>query len=111
MLKIKDLHVRRGTLNIIHGIDMDVGEGEIVSLMGANGAGKTTLMRAISGVGHITQGTIEFLGEDITHSRSDRIVEAGLVQVPEGRQLFPLMSVTENLEIGAYSKRASKNIQ
>ena len=106
MLKITDLNVRIGNLRIIQGVSLEVSDGEIVSLMGANGAGKTTLMRAISGLGHITNGKMEFMGEDITYADSQMIVEYGLIQVPEGRQLFPLMSVRENLEIGAYTKRA-----
>ncbi|MBQ8527141.1 MAG: ABC transporter ATP-binding protein [Lachnospiraceae bacterium] len=106
MLKIKNLHVNCGNLNIIQGVSMDMKEGEIVSLMGANGAGKTTLMRAVSGLGRIVSGSVEFLGQDITTAGSEKIVEAGLIQVPEGRKLFPLMSVKENLEVGAYTKRA-----
>ncbi len=106
MLKITDLHVDIGNLKIIQGISMEVRGGEMVSLMGANGAGKTTLMRAISGLGHITGGRVTFLDQDITHATSEQIVEAGLIQIPEGRQLFPLMTVRENLEIGAHTKRA-----
>jgi len=108
MLKVEGLKVKIGNLRIIQGVDLEVGEGEIVSLMGANGAGKTTLMRAISGISNITGGRMEFLGEDITRWTSERIVDAGLVQIPEGRQLFSLMSVRENLEIGAHTQRARK---
>lgn len=110
MLKTTDLHVRIGNLRIIQGVSLEVRDGEIVSLMGANGAGKTTLMRAFSGLGHITQGKMEFMGEDITHWTSERIVEAGLIQIPEGRQLFSLMTVKENLEIGAHTKRAREKM-
>jgi len=106
MLKLKDVHVKCGNLSIIQGVSMDIQEGEVVSLMGGNGAGKTTLMRAISGLGEITGGSIEFLGEDITKWTAENIVKTGLIQVPEGRKLFPLMSVKENLEIGAYTKQA-----
>ena len=108
MLQLNGLKVDRGNLQIIQGVSMTVREGEIVSLMGANGAGKTTLMRAISGIGRITGGSMSFLGEDITKQSSEKIVEAGLIQIPEGRQLFSLMSVKENLTIGAYTKRAKK---
>ena len=111
MLKITDLHVDIGNLKIIQGISMEVRGGEMVSLMGANGAGKTTLMRAISGLGHITGGRVTFLDQDITHATSEQIVEAGLIQIPEGRQLFPLMTVRENLEIGAHTKRARARIK
>lgn len=108
MLTIKDLKVKRGNLSIIRGVSLDVTEKEVVSLMGGNGAGKTTLMRAISGVGHITGGTVKFLGEDITCWPPEKIVDEGLVQIPEGRKLFPLMSVKDNLEIGAHAKRSRK---
>ena len=111
MLNIKDLHVRIGNLSIIQGVTLGVDEREVVSLMGANGAGKTTLMRAISGIGHASAGTIEFMGEDITHWTSEKRVEAGLVQIPEGRQLFSLMSVRENLEIGAHTRHARSRIR
>ena len=106
MLTISDLHVNIGNLKIIQGVSLEVRGGEVVSLMGANGAGKTTLMCAISGLGHIVSGKMEFEGQDITHATSQEIVEAGLIQIPEGRQLFSLMSVKENLEIGAHTKRA-----
>lgn len=108
MLTIRELRVKRGNLDIIQGVSFEMAEKEIVSLMGGNGAGKTTLMRAISGVGHITGGTVEFLGEEITHWTPEKIVDAGLVQIPEGRQLFPLMSVRDNLEIGAHAKRSRR---
>lgn len=110
MLKLKELYVKCGNLSIIQGVSMDIQEGEVVSLMGANGAGKTTLMRAVSGLGDITGGHIEFFGEDITNWTPEHIVKAGLIQVPEGRKLFPLMSVKENLEIGAYTKQARAKI-
>ena len=111
MLKVSDLHVRIGNLKIIQGVSLEVKDGEIVSLMGANGAGKTTLMRALSGLGHISSGKLEFMGEDITNASCEAIVDAGLVQIPEGRQLFSLMTVQENLEIGAHTKRARARIR
>lgn len=106
MLKITDLFVKIGNLSIIQGVSLEVQQGEVISLMSANGAGKTTMMRAISGLGNITSGKMEFGGEDITNWTSEQIVEAGLIQVPEGRKLFSLMTVKENLEIGAHAKRA-----
>lgn len=106
MLKLENLHVNIGNLKIIQGVSLEVGTGEIVSLIGANGAGKTTLMRAVSGLGHISYGKMEFEGEEITYQTSEKIVETGLIQVPEGRQLFSLMTVKENLEIGAHTKYA-----
>ena len=108
MLKVNDLHVNRGSYPIIHGVSLEVETGEIVSLMGANGAGKTTLMSALSGVGNITGGQVLFEDQDITKWTSDKIVEAGMIQIPEGRHLFPLMSVRENLEIGSNTERAKK---
>lgn len=111
MLTITDMHIGIGNLKIIQGISLEVRGGEIVSLMGANGAGKTTFLRALSGLGDITGGTVEFEGQDITHATSQEIVEAGLIQIPEGRQLFPLMSVKENLEIGAHTKRAKARMK
>ena len=111
MLKITDLRVRIGSLKIIQGVSLEVRDGEIVSLMGANGAGKTTLMRAVSGLGHITGGRMEFLGQEITHWTSEKIVEAGLIQIPEGRQLFSLMTVREHLEIGAHTRRARQRLR
>lgn len=106
MLKITDLFVKIGNLSIIQGVSLEVKESEVISLMSANGAGKTTMMRAISGLGNITSGKMEFEGKDITNWTSEQIVEAGLIQVPEGRKLFSLMTVKENLEIGAHAKRA-----
>ena len=111
MLTITDMHIGIGNLKIIQGISLEVRGGEIVSLMGANGVGKTTFMRALSGLGDITGGTVEFEGQDITHATSQEIVEAGLIQIPEGRQLFPLMSVKENLEIGANTNRAKAKMK
>lgn len=111
MLTITDMHVGIGNLKIIQGISLEVRGGEIVSLMGANGAGKTTFLRALSGLGDITGGTVEFEGQDITHATSQEIVEAGLIQIPEGRQLFPIMSVKENLEIGANTNRAKAKMK
>jgi branched-chain amino acid transport system ATP-binding protein len=105
------MHIGIGNLKIIQGISLEVRGGEIVSLMGANGAGKTTFLRALSGLGDITGGTVEFEGQDITHATSQEIVEAGLIQIPEGRQLFPLMSVKENLEIGANTNRAKAKMK
>lgn len=111
MLNVTDLYVNIGNLKIIQGVSLKVEGGDVVSLMGANGAGKTTLMRAFSGLGHIVSGKVEFDGQDMTHATSQEIVEAGLIQVPEGRQLFSLMTVRENLEIGAHTKRAKAKLK
>lgn len=108
MLNINDLYVKCGDLNIIQGVSMQVLKGEVVALMGGNGTGKTTLMRSISGLGRITGGKMEFLGENITSWTPEKIVKAGLIHVPEGRKLFPLMSVRENLDVGIYTSEAKR---
>lgn len=106
MLEIKNLFVGYGKVNIIQDVSMLIDSGEIVALIGANGTGKTTLVRAISKLNKISGGTVCFDGEDITDFSADKVVEKGIVQVPEGRKLFAQMSVRENLEMGAFSKRA-----
>lgn len=108
MLRIENLHAGYDDLEVLHGIDLDVNEGEIVALIGANGAGKTTTLRAISGLIEISNGSITFEGSDITAWRSSEIVADGVVQVPEGRKLFAQMSVTENLRLGAYRRGRSE---
>ncbi|HUN12715.1 MAG TPA: ABC transporter ATP-binding protein [Rhabdaerophilum sp.] len=100
LLSVRDLHVRMGVQEILRGVDLDVAEGEIVAVLGANGVGKTTLMRAISGIYRVTGGEIRFGSEAITNLPSHRIVERGLLQAPEGRQIFSAMSVKENLILG-----------
>ena len=100
ILSIEKLHVIMGVQEILRGVDLSVGEGEIVAVLGANGVGKTTLMRAISGVYRVTSGHIRFSGEEITNLASHHIVGKGLLQAPEGRQIFSGMSVRENLILG-----------
>jgi len=100
LLEVRDLHVSMGVQEILHGIDIDLGEGEIVAMLGANGVGKTTLMRALSGIYRVKRGTITLAGEDITNAPSHTIVARGLCQAPEGRQIFATMSVRENLVLG-----------
>ena len=106
MLEINNLYVNIGNLSIIQDVSLKVGDGEIVALIGANGMGKTTLVRALSKLNSIKSGKIFFKGEDITDLSADKTVEKGIIQVPEGRKLFPQMSVMENIEMGAYAKRA-----
>lgn len=108
MLKIEDLYVNYGNLQIIQGVSMEVKDGEMISLVGSNGAGKTTLLKAISGIKSINGGKILFDGEEISKLTAPQIVERGVVQVPEGRKLFPDMSVQENLELGSYLKEPKK---
>ena len=108
MLKISNLDVFYGNIQALWKVSLEVNEGELVVVIGANGAGKTTLLRAISGLVHVASGTIEFLGERIDGLPPYKIVSKGIVQVPEGRKLFPFMTVQENLELGAYTPEARK---
>ena len=100
MLAVEGLNVAMGVQQILRGVDLAVGEGEIVAVVGANGVGKTTLMRTISGVYRATSGRVVFAGRDITREPSHVIVAAGLCQAPEGRQIFSAMTVRENLVLG-----------
>ena len=109
MLTIKDLYVNYGTLQIIQGVSMDIQEGEMISLVGSNGAGKTTLLKTISGLKIPESGKILWNGEDITGCSPDKIVAKGIVQIPEGRKLFPQMTVEENLILGSYLKEAKRH--
>lgn len=107
MLQIENLHAGYGDLEVLHGIDLEVNEGEIVALIGANGAGKTTTLRSISGLIKVSEGSITFEESNIRSWRSSKIVAEGVVQVPEGRKLFADMSVMENLRLGAYKRGRS----
>ena len=102
LLEVQDLHVFYGKIEAIKGISFNVNEGEIVSLIGANGAGKTTTMRTISGVRPVAQGRILFEGQDITNMAPHDRVKLGICQAPEGRGIFPGMTVRENLDMGTY---------
>ena len=102
LLEVNDLHVFYGRIEAIKGISFSVGEGEIVTLIGANGAGKTTTMRTISGVRSVAQGSIKFEGKDITKMAPHERVKLGICQAPEGRGIFPGMTVRENLDMGTY---------
>jgi branched-chain amino acid transport system ATP-binding protein len=104
MLEVRGLTAGYGLFQVLHGIDLDVGRGEIVAVLGANGVGKTTLNRALSGLIPARAGTIRFNGADITRADHADIVRAGLIHVPEGRRVFPNLSVRENLLLGAYAR-------
>jgi branched-chain amino acid transport system ATP-binding protein len=106
LLTVTDLDVFYDDIQVLHGVTLEVGPGEIVALVGANGAGKTTLLRAISGLLRPRGGSIEFRETRLNQLAPHRIVEAGVVHVPEGRRLFPDMTVLENLELGAVLPRA-----
>ncbi|MCU0572658.1 MAG: ABC transporter ATP-binding protein [Syntrophobacteraceae bacterium] len=102
MLQVKGLSARYGPIQVLRRITFHVGSGEIVALVGANGAGKSTLLRTLSGLHRPSEGEILFEGDPIHRAQPDRIVRLGLVQVPEARQLFPNMTVRENIELGGY---------
>ncbi len=105
MLRVESINVSYDTIQVLHDLTFHVDEGEIVTLIGANGAGKTTTLHTISGLIRPKSGSVAFEGADITRLPADRIVKAGLCQVPEGRRIFANLSVMENLEMGAYSQR------
>ncbi len=105
LLKLEDVVLSYGKIEALHAISLEVAEGEVVALIGANGAGKTSTMRAISGVRGLTSGTISFDGEDVTRLRADQRMRRGLCLTPEGRGVFPGMTVTENLDMGAYTRK------
>jgi branched-chain amino acid transport system ATP-binding protein len=109
LLEISDLVVAYGRIQALHGISLTVDEGEVVTLIGANGAGKSTTMRAISGLRPVSRGSIRFDGQDLTHVRADLRVVRGISQAPEGRGIFPGMTVMENLEMGTYARRDRQN--
>jgi len=105
VLELDDVHTFYGTIQALKGISVKVWDGEIVTLIGANGAGKTTTLRSINGLNRPRRGTIKFQGEDITSTPAHEIVRRGISQSPEGRRLFPRMTVTENLEMGAFQRK------
>jgi branched-chain amino acid transport system ATP-binding protein len=104
ILKLDDVHTYYGSIHALKGVSIDVRDGEIVTLLGANGAGKSTTLRSINGLNRPRQGTIQFQGRDITSVAAHQIVKRGIAQAPEGRRLFPRMTVTENLEMGAFQR-------
>ena len=109
MLAVSALTSHYGRIQALAGIDLAVREGELVSLVGANGAGKTTLLRTLSGVQPASGGRVSFAGEDITHEQAERRVGRGIVQVPEGRQIFGPLSVEDNLRLGAYTRTRAES--
>jgi branched-chain amino acid transport system ATP-binding protein len=110
LLELEEIVVRYGGIEAVRGISIRVDEGEMVTLIGGNGAGKTTTLKAISGVKRASEGSILFEGTRIDQLPAYRIVELGICQAPEGRKIFPRMSVRENLEMGAYARRSAKEI-
>ncbi|MFI5593530.1 ABC transporter ATP-binding protein [Amycolatopsis sp. NPDC051758] len=110
LLELSDVSVHYGRIQAVSGLSISVNEGEIVTLIGANGAGKSTTMRAISGIRPISSGKITFAGEDISKLRGDLRVVRGISQAPEGRGIFPGMTVMENLDMGAYARKDRKDL-
>jgi branched-chain amino acid transport system ATP-binding protein len=111
LLAVNEIETFYGSIQALKGVTLEVHEGEIVTLIGANGAGKSTTLRSINGLNHPRRGTILFRGEDITHDPAHEVVKRGIAQSPEGRKLFPRMSVTENLEMGAYQRKDRANLR
>jgi branched-chain amino acid transport system ATP-binding protein len=108
LLEIEDLHVHYGQVEALKGVSLRVDEGETVALIGGNGAGKTTTLKTISGLRKVTSGSVRLLGDDVTGLAAHRLVQRGLSQAPEGRGVFPGMTVRENLEMGAYARGAGQ---
>lgn len=104
MLRVNDINVSYGQVQVLRNVTFDIQDGEIVSLLGSNGAGKTTTVSAVSGIQAVSYGQVVFMDEDITKTEPFRRVAMGLVQVPEGRKIFPTLTVMENLEMGSYLK-------
>jgi branched-chain amino acid transport system ATP-binding protein len=104
LLEVENVETFYGAIQALKGISISVNEGEIVTLIGANGAGKSTTLRSINGLNHPRRGRITFNGKDITHEPAHNVVKLGIAQSPEGRKLFPRMTVTENLEMGAFQQ-------
>jgi branched-chain amino acid transport system ATP-binding protein len=111
ILKLDDVHTYYGTIHALKGVSLEVREGEIVTLIGANGAGKSTTLRSINGLNQAREGKIVFQGQDITDTAPHEIVKMGISQSPEGRRIFPRMSVLENLQMGAYQRSNRVEIQ
>ena len=106
MLKIENIDVYYGAIHAVKNVSFQVGEGEIVALIGANGAGKSTILKTISGLMHPRSGSITFCNQNITHTEAYKLLRTGLAHVPEGRRIFLEMTVQENLEMGAYIKKS-----
>ena len=106
MLKVENIDVYYGAIHAVKNVSFEVGDGEIVALIGANGAGKSTILKTVSGLMHPRTGTITFCGQNITHTEAYKLPRTGLAHVPEGRRIFLQMSVQENLEMGAYINKS-----
>ena len=111
MLRVENLAVNYGMINAVRGVNFEVNQGEIVSLIGANGAGKSTILRTVSGLIKPASGTLTYEGQNITKTNAQKIVQLGISHVPEGRHVFKGLSVRENLEMGAFLRKDRANIE
>jgi len=111
ILELEDIHTYYGSIQALKGVSLEVYDGEVVTLIGANGAGKSTTLRSINGLNHPREGRITFQGRDITQEAPHDVVKMGISQSPEGRRLFPRMSVMENLEMGAFQRNDRTGIK
>ena len=111
LLEVEDIHAHYGTIEALRGVSLSVEEGKVVTLIGSNGAGKSTTLRAISGLTPASSGTIRFAGEEITRAPTEAIVGRGVAMAPEGRHVFPRMTVRENLDLGAHRRRGEETAQ
>jgi branched-chain amino acid transport system ATP-binding protein len=111
LLEVEDIHAHYGTIEALRGVSLTVEEGKVVTLIGSNGAGKSTTLRAISGLTPASSGTIRFAGEEITRAPTEAIIGRGVAMAPEGRHVFPRMTVRENLDLGAHRRRGEEIAQ
>ena len=111
ILEVRDLHVSYGAIHAVQGVSFEINEGEIVALIGSNGAGKSTILRTISGLEKAKSGSILFQGTELTKLKAHKIVEQGIAHVPEGRRIFPKLTVTENLYMGANLRKDKEGIK
>jgi branched-chain amino acid transport system ATP-binding protein len=111
MLKVKDIHTFYGNIEALKGVSLEISEGEIITLIGANGAGKSTTLMSICGITPARSGEITFMDQAITYLKPDKIVSRGICQVPEGRRIFPYLTVTENLDMGAFLRKDGPGIK
>jgi branched-chain amino acid transport system ATP-binding protein len=111
LLQVDDIHTHYGAIEALRGVSLTVDQGEVVTLIGANGAGKSTTLRSISGLTPASSGAVHFDGSEITREASDAIVGRGISMVPEGRHVFPRMTVRENLDLGAYRRKRGPDVE